>query len=187
MSDFVKTKVLQITKNTADFPWWQTLLVAVLAGLFLFFFVKWILKRYAAHKHIIKLKGIHIGLKEGFYTILHLKKRRQFISHSVFIWAMYLLEIYIGFGALAATSGLGLGAAFSVLSLATLAMIIAPGGIGAFPVAIQQVLLIYSIDNISFGWLIWGVTTAIIIIAGLVSFGLLIYNTRKNNETKQKD
>ena len=54
-------------------------------------------------------------------------------------------------------------AAFSVLILATLAMIVAPGGIGAFPVAVQQVLLIYKIDNISFGWLMWGISTGIII------------------------
>ena len=98
---------------------------------------------------------------------------------------MYLLQIYIGFSALAATSGLGIGAAFSVLSLATLAMIVAPGGIGAFPVAIQQVLLIYSIDNISFGWLIWGVTTAIVLIFGLLSFVLLLYNNKNSGETKR--
>jgi hypothetical protein len=98
---------------------------------------------------------------------------------SAFIWFLYLSQIYIGFYALSATAGLGLGAAFSVLSLATLAIIVAPGGIGAFPVAVQQVLLIYSIDNISFGWLMWGTTTAIIIIVGLISFGLLIYSNKK--------
>jgi glycosyltransferase 2 family protein len=98
---------------------------------------------------------------------------------------MYFLEIYIGFYALSATAGLGLGAALSVLTLATLAMIVAPGGIGAFPVAIQQVLLIYSIDNISFGWLMWSVATGIIIVAGSISFGLLIYNNKKSDEAKQ--
>ncbi len=98
---------------------------------------------------------------------------------------MYLLQIYVGFNALSSTEGLGIPAAFSVLSLATLAMIVAPGGIGAFPVAVQQVLLIYKIDNISFGWLMWGATTGIIIVAGFISFGLLIYNNRKKNEARQ--
>jgi hypothetical protein len=100
---------------------------------------------------------------------------------------MYLFEIYVGFFALSATAGLGWAPALSVLSLATLAMIVAPGGIGAFPVAVQQVLLIYSIDNISFGWLMWSVATGIIIVAGLISFGLLIYNNKKIDETKHKD
>ena len=119
-----------------------------------------------------------MGLKEGISSILRMKNRRAFLLQSVIIWSMYVSQIYIGFYALSATAGLGFGAAFSVLSLATLAMIVAPGGIGAFPVAVQQVLLIYSVDNISFGWLMWGTNTAIIIIVGLISFGSLIYNNK---------
>ena len=185
VSSFIKDKILQISNKNADFPWWQTLLVLSVAAILFFILIRWILKKYPTHRHILKLKGIHIGLKEGFTSILRLKKRRAFILHSIFIWTLYLMEIYIGFQALTATSGLGLGAAFSVLSLATLAFIVAPGGIGAFPVAVQQVLLIYSIDNISFGWLMWSVSTGIIIIGGLISFGLLIYFNKKNYEAKQ--
>ncbi|HEX7457011.1 MAG TPA: hypothetical protein VF301_01110, partial [Ginsengibacter sp.] len=184
-SNFIKDKILQISNKNASFPWWQTLLALSIAVVIIFIFVRWILKNFPTHKHILKLKGIHIGLKEGFTSILRLKKRRAFILHSIFIWTLYLMEIYIGFQALTATSGLGLGAAFSVLSLATLAFIVAPGGIGAFPVAVQQVLLIYSIDNISFGWLMWSVSTGIIIVGGLISFGLLIYTNKKGNEARQ--
>lgn len=153
--------------------------------LVIFLVVKWIVKKYKHHQLIIKLKGYHLGLKEGFSAILHLKKRKKFIAHSLFIWACYLFEVYIGFSALDATAGLGIGAAFSVLSLATLAMIVSPGGLGAFPIAVQQVLLIYNVDNLSFGWLMWGVTTAIILVVGLISFGLLIYQNRIRNEKKQ--
>ena len=71
------------------------------------------------------------------------------------------------------TSSLGIGAAFSVLSLATLAMIVSPGGIGSFSIAVQQVLLIYNVDNISFGWLMWGVTTGIIILVGINMFWII--------------
>ena len=187
VSNFVKDKFSAISDKNARFPLWQTAVIVLIAGIVIFIFIRWILKNYPTHRHIIKLRGIHIGLKEGFTSILRLKRRKAFIFHSIFIWSMYLLEIYIGFQALSATSGLGLGAAFSVLSLATLAMIVAPGGIGAFPVAVQQVLLIYSIDNVSFGWLMWTVATGIIIVAGLISFGLLTYTNRKSNETKQQN
>lgn len=185
VSDFIKKKVLLISNKNTIFPWWVILLVLTGAAIVIIIFVKWILKKHSNHRHIIKLKGFHLGLKEGFTTILLLKKRKLFLFHTAFIWTMYLLQIYIGFYALSATTGLGLGAALSVLSLATLAMIVAPGGIGAFPVAIQQVLLIYSIDNISFGWLMWSVSTGIIIVAGLISFGLLTNNNKKNYEAKQ--
>ena len=185
VSDFIEKKLLLMSDTKAVFPWWVILLMLAAAGILVIIFVKWILKRHSNHRHIIKLRGYHIGLKEGFITILRLKKRKLFLFHTVFIWTMYLLQIYIGFYALSATSGLGIGAALSILSLATLAMIVAPGGIGAFPVAVQQVLLIYSIDNISFGWLMWSVSTGIIIVAGSITFGLLIYSNKKSDEGKQ--
>ncbi len=183
VSNFVKKKILEISAQEAVIPAWVKVLVLLLIIYLIFRLIKWLFKKHANHRHIIRLKGIHIGLKEGFSSIKHLKKRRSFVFHTFFIWSMYLLQIYVGFYALSSTSGLGIPAAFSVLSLATLAMIVAPGGIGAFPVAVQQVLLIYKIDNISFGWLMWGTTTGIIIVAGFISFGLLILTNRKKNET----
>jgi len=185
VSDFVVEKFNKIGKFKHSTSVWiilATILILVIIGIAL---AKWIFKKYKTHHYIIKLKGFHVGLKEGFSTILHLKKRKKFIAHSFFIWACYLFEIYIGFSALNATSHLGIAPAFSVLSLATLAMIVSPGGLGAFPIAVQQVLLIYNVDNISFGWLIWGVTTGIIIVIGILSFGILIYQNRKKNEKEQ--
>jgi hypothetical protein len=66
-------------------------------------------------------------------------------------------------------------------------MIVSPGGIGAFPLAVQEVLLIYNVDNISFGWMIWGTSTAIIIVLGLISFGLLVYKNKRMHEAKPAD
>ena len=185
VSDFVKDKFQNFAARQQIIPVWIKILIFLMIVGLVVFFVKWLFREHAGHPHIIKLKGFHVGLKEGFYAIMHLKKRKTFIAHTVFIWSMYLLEIYVGFNALSTTSSLGIGAALSILSLSTLAMIIAPGGIGAFPVAVQQVLLIYHIDNISFGWLMWGVTTGIIIVAGIISFGLIVYQNKKKNEKKR--
>lgn len=185
VSNFIKESLQNFTAKQQSVPVWMKLLIFLFVVAVIIFFLKWLFKKHAAHPHIIKLKGLHVGLKEGFYTIIHLRKRKTFIAHTLFIWSMYLMEIYVGFNALATTSSLGMGAALSILSLSTLAMIIAPGGIGAFPVAVQQVLLIYHIDNISFGWLMWGVTTGIIIVAGIICFGLIIYHNKKQNEKKR--
>ena len=182
VSDFIKGKIRHLTNSKLQLQMWPAVIVIILiAGLF-FLILRRLLKRYKHHDYIIKLKGIHLGLKEGYTTFLHLKKRKTFIAHSVFIWTCYLFEVYIGFSALDATSSLPIGAAFSVLSLATLAMIVSPGGLGAFPIAVQQVLLIYNVDNISFGWLMWGVTTGIVIVVGIICFGLLIYQNKNKNE-----
>jgi len=148
-------------------------------------FIKWLFKKFAEHRHIKTVKSFHQGLKEGFIAIGKLNKKGWFIFHTFFIWAMYLLQVYIGFSALSATSHLGIPEAFSVLSLGTLGMIVSPGGIGAFPLAVQEVLLIYNVDNVSFGWLIWGVSTLIVIVGGLLSLGLFFYKNKTTNEAKQ--
>ncbi len=179
VTHFAKQKLLQIFFNQQGLQGWIKLLIIIAGILLLIILIRWIFKKYGHHKYIIHLKGFHIGLKEGFNAIARLRNRGWFIFHTIFIWAMYTLEIYIGFFALSATSHLGVAQACSVLSLATLGMIVSPGGIGAFPLAVQEVLLIYNIDNVSFGWLIWGVSTAIIIFIGLLSFGLLVYKNKK--------
>ena len=96
---------------------------------------------------------------------------------------MYLMQVYIGFRAMDGTAHLGIPAAFSVLTLATIAMIITPGGIGSFPVFVMQTLLIYGISSPigkAFGWLQWGVNTGIIIIFGFAALLLLPMFNRKN-------
>ena len=185
VSEFVKKKFSQMAADESRMPVSLKLLIAVVIIIVIILFLKWVFKRFAHHKHIISIKGFHIGLKEGFSAIARLKNRGWFIFHTIFIWTMYLFEIYIGFSALTATSHLGIVEACSVLSLATLGMIVSPGGIGAFPLAVQEVLLIYHVDNVSFGWLIWGVSTAIILVGGLICFGLLVYKNKKLNEAKQ--
>lgn len=185
VAHFVKEKFRQIFFNQHGLQGWIKLLIFFVVLILIIIFLKWVFKKFAHHRYIITLKGFHIGLKEGFSAIARLKNRGWFIFHTIFIWTMYTLEIYVGFSALSATSHLGIVQACSVLSLATLGMIVSPGGIGAFPLAVQQVLLIYNIDNVSFGWLIWGVSTGIIIIVGLVSFGLLIFKNKNVNEARQ--
>ena len=156
----------------------------ILLCILLIVLVRWVLKKFAHHRHVKTVKGFQAGMVEGFKTIRHLKKRRLFLGHTLFIWLMYLMQIYVGFSALSATSGLSIVHACSVLSLATLGMIVSPGGIGAFPLAVQEVLYIYGIDNISFGWLMWGVTTSIVVVGGMLSFMLLLYKN-KTNEAKR--
>jgi hypothetical protein len=84
------------------------------------------------------------------------------------------------------TSTLPIEAAFSVLTLATLSMIVTPGGIGSFPIFVMQTLLLYGIHaplGKAFGWIMWGVSTALIIIVGLIS--LLIIPSLNKQTSKQ--
>jgi uncharacterized protein (TIRG00374 family) len=140
------------------------------------FVIRWIIKKNPQNKLINKTSLIIKGVFDGLSTIKHMKKKRTFLMHTIFIWFMYLGQIYIGFWGLDSTASLGIGAACSVLSLATLSMIVTPGGIGSFPIFIMQTLMIYGLTSAqgkAFGWLMWSASTGLIVLVGFVSLLLL--------------
>ncbi|MEO6406024.1 MAG: lysylphosphatidylglycerol synthase transmembrane domain-containing protein, partial [Ferruginibacter sp.] len=171
----------QLTKlaQSEGMPIWAKLMIIILVLIAVILFIKWLVKKYPSNKLILKINNFFKGIGAGFTTIRNLKHRRLFILHTLFIWCMYLLQIYIGFYAMEGTAHLNLKAAFSVLSLATLAMIATPGGIGSFPIFVSQTLgSIYFIPfalGKAFGWLMWGVSTGIVIVAGIIALILLPY------------
>jgi glycosyltransferase 2 family protein len=172
--------------STSGIPIWVKLLVLITAGIVFLIFLRYLFKKYPDNKLIQKTNGFVKGLAQGFVTIKNLKKRKLFAAHTIFIWAMYLLQIYVGFSAMEGTADLSIKAAFSVLTLATLAMIATPGGIGTFPIFVMETLVIYGIATPvgkAFGWLIWGASTSIIIIAGVSCLLILPYINKKKNET----
>ena len=188
VGDFVKNKLLIAAEGA--FPWWAKGIILILIIFLLILFIKKIFKKFSANKTVVSIKHFFEGIGKGFAAIKKLKDRKAFIFHTVFIWSMYLLQIYLGFKAMDATADLNLKAACSVLSLSTLAMILTPGGIGSFPFFVMETLGIYGIASTqgnAFGWLIWGVSTGIIIVAGLLSLVLLPYINKKKNEVHISD
>jgi uncharacterized protein (TIRG00374 family) len=169
----------------AFLPLWAKLILLLVLIWAIFKGMQWLVKKFPHNKVIMKVSNFISGMATGFTTIRNLKKRKMFVAHTLFIWAMYLLQIYIGFSAMEGTGHLSIRAAFSVLSFATLAMIVTPGGIGSFPIFVMETLLIYSIASpvgIAFGWLLWGANTAIVIVVGLVSLLFLPYINKHKHE-----
>lgn len=187
VGNYVKTELNAITQSEG-FPLWAKILTIIVIIISLVYLVRVLIYKYPGNKFFRKINNFFIGIADGFTTIKNLKHRKLFILHTFFIWAMYLLQIYIGFSAMEGTAHLGIKVACSVLALATLAMIATPGGIGSFPFFVMETLAIYSIAyplGKAFGWLIWGVSTGIIIIVGLAALILLPYSNRKKNENNQ--
>jgi len=181
---------LSLIAGNSSFPWWAKLGLVILGIFLLIRVVKILMKRYPENHIIRKINSFFRGIGTGFITIQNLKHRKLFILHTIFIWAMYLLQVYIGFSAMEGTSHLGIKAAFSVLSLATLAMIATPGGIGSFPIFVAQTLAMYSISQplgIAFGWLLWGVNTGMVIVIGLIALLALPYINKKKDESIPPD
>jgi len=146
--------------------------------------IRWLSKKNPDNKIITGIHNFISGVAEGFKTIKKLRKRKLFLLHTVFIWSMYLGQIYVGFKGMDGTSSLPIGAAFSVLTLATLSMIVTPGGIGSFPIFVMQTLLLYGIHaplGKAFGWVMWGVSTGLIIIIGLGSLLVIPYINKEKS------
>ena len=183
IGSYVNDKIAAM-ESKDGLPFWGKLIMIVAGIALLIVGIKWLVAQYPNNKFIAKVNGFIAGLGTGFSTIRNLRHSKLFIAHTLFIWAMYLLQVYHVFFAMDGLEHLNIKAAFSVLSLATLAMIITPGGIGSFPIFVMQTLLIYNIGSPvgkAFGWLIWGANTSIVIIAGFISLLVLpIMNKNKN-------
>ena len=186
IGNYVKDKLGEVGK-TEGMPLWSKAII-FLAGIVLVIFIfKKIIILYPNNKILIKIKDFIAGVLNGIASVRKLKKRKQFIGYTIFIWAMYLLQLYVAFYAMESTAHLSIKAACAVLSLSTLAMIVTPNGIGSFPLFVSQTLVMYGVASAqgkAYGWLIWGVSTLLIIVVGVIAYLLLTYTNKKINENQ---
>ncbi len=160
-----------------------SLLLLMIAAFFIL--LRFLLSKFPHNKIIQNIHRIVQGVLDGVKAIRSLTSVRLFLIQTIFIWLMYLGQIYLGFKAMEGTHLLGVPAACSVLTLATLAMIVTPGGLGSFPIFVMQTLSLYGIETVqgkAFGWIMWGASTSIVIVLGFVSLFLLPYINRANRK-----
>lgn len=147
----------------------------------------YILRRYRHIGFVSKIANLVEGLLEGLRSIFKMKKRGAYLLATVGIWVLYIGMFWVNFLALDQTAHLSINAVFAGFVLGSFAIVLIPGGIGAFPVGIMQGLILYGIaEEIGFalGNLIWFSQTAMIVIVG--GFSLLympIYNKKKVHVT----
>lgn len=147
--------------------------IVLLAGLVIGWFV---MRKFAHIGFIQKIKTIIKGIWHGLTSVRFIKKKGWFLFHTVFIWTMYLVSVRIGMFALEDTAIYGLKPSLSTLATGSIAMILMPNGIGAYPVFVQQTMELYGLRysiGTAFGWLMWTVQTFQILISGLVALTLL--------------
>ncbi|RYG01787.1 MAG: flippase-like domain-containing protein [Chitinophagaceae bacterium] len=148
----------------------------------------WLYKKFSHLPFIQKISKVVAGVWAGVISVRHLKKRKWFVFHSIFIWVMFLLSIQIGMWGLKETSGFGLPVSLSVLSTGSLAMIIpTPGGIGVYPIFVQQTMLLYGLKpslGLAFGSLMWAVQFFQQVLSGFVALLLLPYLNKKSSNEK---
>lgn len=145
--------------------------------------VGYLLFRYLKKsKNQFIVKGISFinGLLDGVKSILKMKKKWQFIFHTIFIWAMYVLMFYAVTFALPETTNLPFEAIIVGFVVGGLSMALTNGGLGTYPVLVAGALALYNVPYnpaLAFGWIMWTAQTIMVIVFGCLSLLLMpIYN-----------
>jgi len=131
-----------------------------------------------------KLKEIINNFVEGLKTIKKMENKGWFIFHTIFIWFMYYLMLYVVFFSFDFTYNLSPIAGLTTFVLGSFGMV-APvqGGIGAWHFMVTQSLMVYGVaksDGLIFAFLAYTSMTALMVFMGLLSLLVLPFvNKRK--------
>ncbi len=134
-----------------------------------------------------KIKEILQKFGEGLRTIRNMKHKWAFIFHTLVIWVMYYLMLYVVFFAFEFTANLSAMAALTTFVLGSYGMV-APvqGGIGAWHFMVIQALIVYGVDKsdgVVFAFLAHSSMTGMMIVVGLISLLILPFINRRNTES----
>ncbi len=138
--------------------------------------VGWQLLKRSQNSIFVKIRGMIQGLFDGITSILRMEKKWAFLAHTVFIWIMYIAMFYAPFLALPETSTATMAAVLASFVMASFSIILVQGGIGVYPVAVAQTLVLYSIPyeaGFAMGWIIWVAQTIMLVTFGVASLLLM--------------
>ena len=160
----------------------STLLWSSLIVLFIVTSLYVIIKRFKFYK---KIKLFLTGLIDGIIIIFRMKKRNQFIFHSVFIWVMYVLMFYFTSKAFVGLNQVSFFELMISFTLAALSIMFSNGGIGIYPLAVEESLGWYGVQStigLAFGWVMWLSQTLMVVIFGGLSLFILPFINRSNSK-----
>lgn len=130
-----------------------------------------------------KLKNFVIGLKEGIFSILNMRKKGAFIFHTFIIWGLYLLSFYTALHALPDTANITFGTIIITFVVGSFTFAFTNSGFGTYPAAVAGILTVFGIAKtvgVAFGWIVWISNIASILFFGVLSLILLpIYNRKR--------
>ncbi len=156
----------------------------VLLGLFLavLLVLLYFLIRKSKSIFFTKIRAFVFGLLEGVKSIVVMKNKGAFIMHTLFIWAMYLAMFYTVSFALPETATISFGVVVTGFVVGALSMAATNGGLGTYPLGVQQVLILYGVASnpaLAFGWLMWTSQTFMVLLFGGLSLLFMpIYNRK---------
>ena len=110
-----------------------------------------------------------------------MENKGYFLMHTAFIWIMYIGMFWVCFFCLEETSSVPLAGVVASFVMGSLAIVFVQGGLGVFPLAIMNTLLLYGVSKsgaLALGWILWTSQTLMVIVLGVASIPLLRFVNR---------
>ena len=112
-----------------------------------------------------------------------MEKRIPFVLHTIFIWLMYVLMFWATSKAFVELHEVAFYQCMISFTLAALSIMFSNGGIGIYPLAVEESLGWYGVQSttgLAFGWVMWlSQTLMVVIFGGLSLFILPFINKNK--------
>ena len=152
-------------------------LILIIAGLYFF------RQRLKESKLYQKVINLGIGVKEGFQTAFHMKKKGLFSVYTVLIWLMYFLMTYICFFGIPETSSLTAIDGLYIMVIGGLGMIVpVQGGLGPYHAAVTLGVVSIGLTEttgITLAVLVHTSQSIMILITGIIAAIVLSFAKRK--------
>ena len=135
-------------------------------------------------KYYKSILNFFFGIIEGLTIIFKMEKRVPFILHSIFIWLMYILMFWATSMAFFELHELVFYQFMISFTLAAISIMLSNGGIGIYPLAVEESLGWYGVQSttgLAFGWVSWLSQTMMVIIFGGLSLFILPFINRKKS------
>ena len=135
-------------------------------------------------KYYKSILNFFSGIVEGLTIIFKMQKRLQFILHSIFIWLMYILMFWATSMAFFELHEVVFYQFMISFTLAAISIMLSNGGIGIYPLAVEESLGWYGVQSttgLAFGWVSWLSQTMMVIIFGGLSLFILPFINRKKS------
>lgn len=162
------------------------LLIGICIGALLVFFI--FRKKIFKNPIVQKIRTLLLNFLDGIRSVAKVENKFLFIFHSLFIWAMYLMSAYLCVFTFNETKSMTLANCLVIMTFGGLGVIATPGGIGAYQWIVLQIMLLWGFTTamgVAFGWVVWLAQTTIVLLVGLLSFGLLALGN-KEEEIKEQ-
>ena len=173
----ISDKLISLIENTEI----SVIIIYVGVIILILFVSNRVLRKSKYYKYILNFFS---GIIEGLTIIFKMEKRVPFILHSIFIWLMYILMFWATSMAFFELHEVAFYQFMISFTLAAISIMLSNGGIGIYPLAVEESLGWYGVQSttgLAFGWVSWLSQTMMVIFFGGLSLFILPFINRKKS------